>query len=121
MLNKDAASELVMLLLNARTETHIAHLKTSSYSEHKALDDFYNEIGDLADRLAENLQGKCGILNYDFLEYDTTSDGKELMQAYAEYISEHRRDVTDATDVQNLIDEVMDLISRTNYKLNFLH
>lgn len=118
--DRESAAELVMVLLNAVTETHVAHLKTRSYSEHKALDDFYNGIGDLADKIAENLQGKVGILDYPVMECDLHSSGKELMKTYVEYIESAREDVTDATDVQNLIDEVVDLISVTYYKLNCL-
>lgn len=53
-------------LFTIRTQIHLRHLKVSgvgSYAEHKALNDFYEEILDLTDGLIESYQGKYGLLN----------------------------------------------------------
>lgn len=114
------ASEFVMVMMNARTEAHIHHLKTRSYAAHMALGDFYKEIGDLVDRLAENLQGKYGPLDYAPLSIHLSEDGKEMMRNLNDYVFDSRDEVSSASDIQNIIDEIEDLVSRTNYKLNFL-
>ena len=119
-MNAESAAAFVVTLLNARTSAHILHLKTRSYAEHKALEEFYEGISSLADSLAENLQGKYGILPYDDCPLDTPSEGRSLMQALMPYVDEARGDLGKSSDVQNIVDEIVDLISRTNYKLNFL-
>ena len=58
--SKDCATMIakaIGIMFAGRTVTHIQHLKTKSYAEHKALNEFYDEIIDLADGLAEATQG----------------------------------------------------------------
>ena len=47
-------------LLQSVTEGHKAHLKTSKYSDHMALDEFYDEMTELVDALIEHYQGING-------------------------------------------------------------
>ena len=54
-------AEFVGMLFLARDVAHSVHLNTRSYSKHKALGKFYDEIVDLADKFAEAYQGKHGI------------------------------------------------------------
>ena len=54
--------ELIIKLLHARTNAHILHLGTTSFAKHKALNDFYDEIVDLVDTLAEAYQGDYGLI-----------------------------------------------------------
>ena len=67
-MGKDAVAEMIGTLFMARTYAHMAHLKTGSYAQHKALDDFYTEIVDLVDGLAEAAQGKFGKLDIPYVE-----------------------------------------------------
>jgi DNA-binding ferritin-like protein len=53
---------LIALCFEARTKAHIAHLQTRSYAAHKALNEYYDGIVDIADSLAEAFQGREGIL-----------------------------------------------------------
>ena len=62
----DPVMAFTMCLLHSVTNTHILHLTTQSYSEHKALESFYTEIGDLVDSFVEAFQGKYGLL-HDFI------------------------------------------------------
>ena len=58
--------QVVNLLFNTRTNAHIAHLQTRSFSAHKALNEFYDGVLDIADSFAEASQGTQGILTgYD--------------------------------------------------------
>ena len=43
--------EFIILCFHARTNAHVLHLQTRSYAAHKALNEFYDEIVELADRL----------------------------------------------------------------------
>ena len=56
--------DLISVLLHSVNQTHVFHLQTNSFSEHKALNKYYDSIGDIVDTLAESYQGKYGILKY---------------------------------------------------------
>lgn len=120
MHNPQKAAALVVGLLTSRTVTHVLHLRTRSYSQHMALGDFYGAIGDLADGIAETLQGR-----YDLLPLVVepapldTADPIAYLQGLAAFV-EANRDCCSDTDVQNQIDEVASLVASTLYKLRFL-
>ena len=105
-------------MFRLRDTTHLLHLKTKSYAEHIALNDFYDELLDLTDGLAEAMQC-CGLLDiripasvidHTALDYITTF--KEDVKAFRK---ECMRD-----DIINLLDDVATLCSTTVYKLKFL-
>ena len=48
--------------MHSRTQAHIFHLQTQSYAQHKALQDYYDEIVELIDEYVETYQGKYDIL-----------------------------------------------------------
>lgn len=121
MTDPELGGEFVVHLLYSRTRAHILHLTTTSYAEHVALQEYYEKIVDLADALAENMQGKTGILEYDGIEdLDWGENGMSLMLVLRNWIDTHRKEISDESDVQNQIDEVQALISRTYYKLETL-
>ena len=49
--------EFILTLLHAATNAHILHLRSRSFAEHSALGEFYQALPDLADKLAEAIQG----------------------------------------------------------------
>lgn len=55
-LNQNKYTKVVSLLFNARTNAHIAHLQTRSFAQHKALDESYKGLLDIADSFAEASQ-----------------------------------------------------------------
>ena len=71
-------SILISKLFEARQAAHNAHLATRSYAAHKAMNEFYDGILEIADELAEVIQGEFGLLslnvqappaNVDFVVY----------------------------------------------------
>ncbi len=50
--------DMVCQLLHSQTQVHIFHLGTKSYSEHKALQGYYEGIDALVDGVIESYQGK---------------------------------------------------------------
>ena len=115
-------AELVMRCFHARTAAHVLHLGSHSYSQHKALETFYEDIIDLVDTLAEVTQG-CEL---ELLKltgpYKPYSDAETLLLELGDWISDNRHECCDAEDtyLQNIIDEIMALIRQTQYKLRFL-
>jgi len=61
-MNTTYAGKYVALLFLARDLAHRVHLKTRSFSEHMATNDFYNNIIPLADEFAQNFEGCYGVL-----------------------------------------------------------
>ncbi len=66
--DSNSVPSLVVELLDAATKTHILHLRvrgTSSYAQHKALNELYDALPGLADGIAESWQGATqSIPNY---------------------------------------------------------
>ncbi|MHB0965291.1 MAG: DUF5856 family protein [Bellilinea sp.] len=112
--------QLVMKLFDARTSAHVQHLRAGSYAQHMALNSFYDEIAGLADSIAEAWQGayqkKLTFPNPGPL----TSDPLASLKTLRTWIEDNRGAACDDSEIQNVIDEVMQLIDSTMYKLRFL-
>jgi hypothetical protein len=114
---------MVSVLLHSQTQVHIFHLQTKSFSEHKALQEYYEEIDGLVDGIIESYQGKYEVIkNYDSAK---TEDYKSLDQVINYFksldtmIEKVRKNVKESF-IQNQIDTVQELIYSTLYKLRFL-
>ena len=116
-------AEMISLLLHSRTQTHTLHLQTDSFSEHMALNGYYDGIGDLVDGLVESFQGKYGIIggytSYDIEGYKSTEATIKYLQGLCGKV-EGLRDCCEDSYIQNQIDTVCELINSTLYKLRFL-
>ena len=74
-------ADFIGMLFLARDVTHSVHLNTRSYSKHKALGKFYDEIVDLADNFAEAYQGKHGLIGpISLMNAGKTSNILDFMQ-----------------------------------------
>ena len=113
--------DIIGLLFYARTVTHIEHLKTKSYAQHKALGNFYDEIIDLADNLAEAYQGDKGLLG-PIPQYAKIPDYAidVFLEKQMNTIEELRKQDNYRSALQNIIDEVIGLYLSTLYKLRNL-
>jgi hypothetical protein len=117
-----AAGELVGRCFHARTIAHILHLKTRSFAAHKALNEFYDAIVPLTDSFAEAYQGEYGLIEDYPVKFASYSDALVLLSELNDWIAANRFDCCDKGDtyLQNIIDEIVALISSTTYKLKFL-
>lgn len=113
--------EIIGLLFYARTVTHLEHLKTKSYAQHKALGTFYDKVIDLADDLAEAYQGDEGLMK------DIPIYHKEISEPVADFLERQmnsietiRHKASTRTAIQNIIDEIVGLYLSTIYKLRNL-
>ena len=118
----DPVMQFTMCLLHSVTNAHILHLTTKSYAEHKALENYYTQIGDLVDDFVEAFQGKYGLL-HDFTA-DYVLPGPAL--AYFTYLQNEVATLRKLekfpqdSEFQNIADEIAQLIDSTLYKLRFL-
>ena len=116
-------ADFVGMLFLARDVAHSVHLNTRSYSKHKALGKFYDEIIDLADKFAEAYQGRHGLIGpISLMGASKTSNILAFMQDQVDEIEKIRYEVCDKaeTPLQNIIDEIVGLYLSTIYKLKFL-
>lgn len=117
------ANEFVGLLFLSRDIAHRVHLSTRSYSKHKALESFYNEVIELADDFAEAYQGRYGLLkDIPLLSVKSPSNIVDFLQSQLDEIEKGRYEVCEKTEtaLQNIIDEIVALYLSTLYKLKFL-
>jgi len=116
-------TKLVSCLFHSRTQVHVFHLQTKSYAEHKALNEYYDEIIELTDGLIETFQGKYDILeNYTSLPLKNYTDNAQVVSYFmqlADVVQVLRVNFEDSY-LQNQIDNVVELIESTKYKLRFL-
>jgi DNA-binding ferritin-like protein len=111
---------LIALCFEARTKAHMAHLQTKSFAVHKALNEYYDEIVGIADSLAEAFQGREGIISNYPLVSITTKDPIKLVEQVRTWIDINRKECSEYSEIQNIIDELQDLNNSTIYKLKNL-
>lgn len=119
--DNQAAGEFFITLLHASTSAHLLHLQTRSFSEHSALDGLYSGLADLTDSLIEAFQGKYGLVaNYPSGYSAPVGAALEFVSRLGDYVEANRASLGDDSELQNIIDEIMQLIDSTIYKMRFL-
>lgn len=117
--SKDCATMIakaIGIMFAGRTVTHIQHLKTKSYAEHKALNEFYDEIIDLADGLAEATQGQYGLLDIPFITVAVPKDSAVFLKGQLAELDKIMKCV-DEDYLMNIYQEIQKLYRSTIYKL----
>ncbi len=116
-------ADFVGTLFLARDVAHSVHLNTRSFSKHMALNSFYDEVIELADKFAEAYQGRHGLIGpISLMSAKKTSNIIEFLEDSLAEIEKMRYEVVEKTDtaLQNIIDEIVGLYLSTLYKLKFL-
>jgi hypothetical protein len=115
--------DMIATLLHSQTQVHIFHLQTKTYSEHKALQKYYEGIDGLVDGIVESYQGKyeiiAGYKTIKTVDYKSTEQVISYFKELDENIEKNRTSVKESY-IQNQIDTVQELIYSTLYKLRFL-
>jgi hypothetical protein len=115
--------DMVSILLHSQTQVHIFHLQTKSYSEHKALQGYYEGIDGLVDGLIESYQGKYDVITqYNSVKNEDYKSNEQVIKYFKvldTMIEKNRKSVKESF-IQNQIDTVQELINSTVYKLKFL-
>lgn len=118
-----SCADFVGTLFLARDVAHSVHLNTRSFSKHMALNAFYDEIVDLADKFAEAYQGRHGMIGpITLMTAKKTGNILEFLQDSLADIEKSRYEVCEKSDsaLQNIIDEIVRLYLQVIYKLKFL-
>jgi hypothetical protein len=120
--NSDPVMDMVMCFLHSVTNAHILHFSTTSYSAHKALQNFYEEIGGLVDDFVEAFQGKYGLLTDYRPVFKLAEEPLSYMMYLKDELSRCRNsgNFPQDSELQNIADEIAALVDSTIYKLRFL-
>ena len=113
--------EFVSALHSAKQQSIVWHHQTKVYSEHKALNNFYDEILDLVDGLVESVSGIYGRPQgydvHDLADWISTDDTLKYFQQLYTYVQSERKNLYQESWIQNQIDEIAQLIAETIYLL----
>ena len=116
-------ADFIGTLFLARDVTHSVHLNTRSFSKHSALNEFYDNIIELADKFAEAYQGRHGLIGpISLMSAKKTGNVVEFLEDSLADVEKMRYEVVDKSDtpLQNIIDEIVVQYLSTLYKLKFL-
>lgn len=117
---KAAVAEIIGVMFMSRTYAHMAHLKTGSFSQHKALNEFYDGVVDLADSLAEASQGLFGRLDIPFVDMmDSVTEPIKGIENQAAKIKQLSSTCSEPY-LGNILQEIEALYRKTLYLLKEL-
>ena len=114
---------LVAKLFEARQVSHNVHLQTKSYSEHKALNEFYDVILEFTDLLVESYQGQHGILTgYEkLIQIEPVADIVEYLEDCIQMFLISKKSIDEKdSHIKNIMEEIIALTYKTLYKLKNL-
>ena len=104
-------------LLQSRDAMHLAHWKSESLSEHKALNEYYDGILELTDSFVEKYFGRNGRIAIVAPEANAEKPTTHLKRLRS-IIEEER--VSYPSDLQNIMDEMIGLINESLYLLTLV-
>lgn len=105
-------------LFQSRDIMHLTHLQTVNYAEHKALDNYYSSVLDLTDSLIETYFGTIGKRVNIKIPASEYMNARTHLTYMKDYIFKHRGVLgMENTHIQNIIDEIIGLITETLYLL----
>ena len=112
--------EFLSSLFEIEVNMHIAHLQTTSYSEHKALDEVYKDIVELRDRFIESYQGKYGVVKgYRSFQIKEGIDPINYLKGFCSLYEEYRLTLSEGY-LQQITDDILELLYSAIYKLKTL-
>lgn len=115
--------EFIHRIFCSRNAAHLAHWATGSYSQHKALGRFYDEVIDLTDKFVEAYMGASGekISPFEIPALPKTKDITKYLSGEVGWINENRDDIaSEIPALENILDEIVALYLSTIYKLKQL-
>ena len=113
--------EIVSYFNTAKQQAIVWHQQTTSFSEHKALQKFYENIIDLMDTLSESYAGIYGRLEdydvHDLPNWTSTEDTISYYRNCYMWLQDERKTAPQDSWIQNQLDEVAQLLGQTLYRL----
>lgn len=114
-------TNFISTLNSCKQQSIFWHNQTSSYSEHKTLNMFYDEILEILDGLVESVAGIYGrpvdYTGHDPENYVSNEQVMTYFKKVYDYVQTERQNIYQETWVQNQVDEIAELVARTLYLL----
>ncbi len=110
-------SKFIGMLFQSRDMMHIAHLQTTSFAEHKALNGYYDGILELTDNFTEVYFGRFKRVEIVIPESKNMSAVEHLKEMQS-LIDGERNNYP--SEIQNIMDEMLSLINKTLYLLTLV-
>lgn len=114
--------KVISVLFLSREVAHREHLKSSSYAQHMALNDFYDDIVDRADALAEVYQGMGTLIeDIPYLSHDGEGNILTTLKKHLVMVQRYRAKCgIDSKAMEAEFDVIEAMYLSTLYKLKFL-
>lgn len=103
-------------LFQFRDRIHLAHLSTTSYASHGALNDLYEGLLDQIDALAESAQSE-GLLKITIPQSDPSDES--VAQELLDFVRTNRY-IFPYSYQSQIIDNIEEISASTVYKIRFL-
>jgi len=107
-------------LLHSSTNTHFFHWATNSYSQHKALGKYYDEIIELVDDYVEAYMGCYEQIKSFPSVYHQPKEPLKYLESLKNFVEEANKDLPPKQELVNIVAEIQQLIDSTIYKLKYL-
>ena len=111
-------------LISLEIEAHTLHLNTTSYAEHKALDELYSGIHDFRDRIMENILGHLAMNSTRLnpskaISVKTGRRGSEVCRELCDFSYSlcEWAESNDWGDLKNIADELQAVGTKVSYLL----
>lgn len=119
--------QLMQLLSESNIQSHVWHLQTTLYSQHMALDNYYDSIVGLTDTLLEEYQGLHGVRISGSMDIKIDSSYSESKPAaYFKTLKGkldemYKNQYVQPGSLKNVMDEIIGLVAKTEYLLSLKH
>lgn len=119
--------QLMQILSESQIQSHVWHLQTTLYSQHKALNKYYDSIVDLKDSLLETYQGLHGTRisgNMDMKIDSSWSESKPagyFKSLRGKLDGMYSNQYITPGSLRNIMDEIIALVAKTEYLLSLKH
>jgi hypothetical protein len=118
-MSKDC-SGFISMLFKAKEDAHITHIEQRSraLAPHEALSIFYTGLDERLDTFAETVMGIHGQLTLSFSASAISNPLSYMENLYTQITKE--RNMYEEGWIQNQLDEILQLIAHTIYRLKFV-
>lgn len=114
--------EIVSYYNDAKQQAIVYHHQTNNFSEHKALEEFYEEIVGLLDDLSESYAGIYGRLTPyeagDLFDWVSTEETIKYYKGCYDWLQKERQSAPQDSFIQNQLDEITQANAKLLYRLS---
>lgn len=112
--------EFIAQSFAVRTAAHQLHLSSTSYAQHVALNEFYDDLLPLVDRYAEVYMGLEGQIKKFPTATVPVGNPVDTLEDYLELVLVEQKDEHGSQGLMNILAEIEEVTAQTLYKLRFL-